>query len=90
VALLEGEHLARVADAGAGERADRPGRYGVDADGGRAEVDREIAHRRFQRRLRDSHDIVVRHRPLPAVVGQREHGAARRHQRRRASRYFGE
>src|SRR5262249_12471113 len=38
VALLEGEHLARVADAGAGERADRPSRYGVDADGGPAEA----------------------------------------------------
>src|SRR5262245_11174962 len=34
VALLEGEHLPRVADAGTGQRADRPSRYGVDADGG--------------------------------------------------------
>src|SRR4249919_4074340 len=37
--LLEGEHHARVADAGAGERADRPGGDGVNANLPRAEVD---------------------------------------------------
>src|ERR1700730_18799012 len=40
VALLEGEHLPRVADAGTGQRADLPGRYGGDADGGRAGLSR--------------------------------------------------
>src|ERR1700745_1696756 len=33
--LLKDEPLPRAADAGTGQRADRPGRYGVDADGGR-------------------------------------------------------
>ena len=33
--LLEGEHRARIADAGAGQRADRAGRNRVDADAAR-------------------------------------------------------
>ena len=50
----------------------------------RTEVDREIAHRGFQRRLGRPHGVVVRHRAVAAVIGEREHGAAIRHQRRRA------
>src|SRR5467141_1073421 len=38
MALLEREHLARFRDTGAGQRADRTGRDGVDADGGTAEI----------------------------------------------------
>ena len=90
VALLESEHLARIADAGAGERADRPRRDRIDADRRRPEIDREIAHRRLQRRLGDAHDVVVRHRAQAAVIGERHHGAARRHQRRRALGDLGE
>ena len=56
----------------------------------RAEVDREIAHRSFERRLGETHGVVVRHRALAAIVGQREHGAAVGHQRGRAFGGFGE
>ena len=58
------------------------------ADG--AEIDREVAHRGLQRRLGHAHDVVVRHRPLAAIVGQRHHRAARRHQHRGALRHLGE
>ena len=88
--LLEGEHVTRVADAGAGQRPDRPGRDRIDADGARTEVHRQIAHRRFQRRLGRTHGVVVRHRALAAVIGQGQHRAAVRHQRSRALRRLGE
>ncbi len=88
--LLKREHEARIGNAGAGERPDRPRGDGVDADAIGAEIDREVAHRCFERGLGDAHGVVVRHRPLAAIVGERHHGAAVRHQRRGAARHFGE
>ena len=84
VFLLEGEHIARVGNAGAGQRADGPCRDGVDADFLVAEIDREITHRRLEPGLGDAHHIVVRHGAQAAIIGQRHHRAAVRHQRRRA------
>ena len=45
-----------------------------------AEVGGQIAHARLQRRLRHAHHVVVRHDLLGAVVGERQHRAARAHQ----------
>ena len=57
----------------------------------RAEIHREIAHRRLQRRFGHAHDIVVRHaRVDPPNVGQRQHRAAIRHQRGGARGRLGE
>src|SRR5262249_62392766 len=42
--LLEGEHVARVGNAGASERTDRPSRYGIDPNLLRAEIDGKIPH----------------------------------------------
>src|SRR5690606_13529712 len=58
------EDVAEVADAGGGQRLDRPGGDGVDADAPAAEVDGQIAHARLQRRLGHAHDVVVRHHLL--------------------------
>src|SRR3984957_18060775 len=48
VILIPLQDIAEVADAGGGERLDRPRRDGVDADVLYAEVGGELAHRRFQ------------------------------------------
>src|ERR1051326_6155478 len=90
MAVLEIEHQPRLGDAGAGERAHRPGRNGVDADAGRAEIRCEVAHRGLQRGFRDPHHVVVRHHPGRAAVGGREHRAAGSHQPRRALGDLGE
>ncbi len=82
VLLLESKHCARVADSGARERADRPGRDGVDADALAPEIDRQIPHGRLERRLGEAHDVVVRHGPFAAVEGQRQHRATVAHQPR--------
>ena len=74
--LLERKHRARIADAGARQRADRAGRNRVDADAARTEIGGEIAHRGFQRRLRHAHHIVIRHHPHRAAEGQGDHRAA--------------
>src|SRR6516162_5385960 len=42
---------------------------------------RDIAHRAFERRLGDTHDVVILHHHLAAVVRHREQRAAVRHQR---------
>jgi len=79
MALLEGEHGAGVADPRTRKGADRSRRNRIDADGARAEVDGEIAHGSFQRRLGKPHGVIVRHGAQAAVIGQRQHGAAVRH-----------
>ena len=55
-----------------------------------AEIDRQVAHRCFERRFGDAHHVVVRHRAQAAVIGERDHRAARRHQRGRALGDLGE
>ena len=75
-------HRLEAGDAARGKGADRPGGDGVDADAVRAEVGREVAHARLERGLGDAHHVVVGNDLLGAVVGQRHHAAARRHQRR--------
>ena len=88
--LLEGEHIARIANAGAGQSADRAGRDRVDADLLVTEIDGEIAHRRFERRLRQTHDVVIGHGAIAAIVSERDQRAAIGHQRRRALGALGE
>ena len=56
----------------------------------RPEIDREIAHRSFERGLGHAHHIIIRHRTQTAIVGERHHRAAVRHQRRGALCGFGE
>ena len=41
-----------------------------------AEIGGQVAHGGFQRRLGDAHDIVVRHHPFGAQIGQGQQGAA--------------
>ena len=90
VVALEVEDHARIRDAGAGQRPHRPGRDGVDADALAAEIGREITHGGFQRRLGHAHDVVRRHDPLRAAIGQRDHRTAVLHQRRGALGHFRE
>ena len=87
--LLEREHVAGIGYARAGERADRSGRDGVDADLLRTEIDGKVPNRSFQRRLRHAHHVVVRHRTQAAIISERNHGAAIRHQRCSALGRFG-
>ena len=75
--------LLEVLDPRCGERAHGPRADGVDADALGPEVHREIAHDRLQGGLRDAHHVVVGDHLLGAVVGQREHAAALRHERLR-------
>ena len=79
-----------IADTRSRQRADRAGRDRIDADAVTPEVDRQIAHRRLKRGLRQPHDVVVRHRALAAIERQRDHRAAVRHQFRGALGGFGE
>ena len=58
------------------ERLDRPRRNRVDADVVRPEIARQVAHRRFERRLGDAHHVVVGEDALAAEIGQRQHAAA--------------
>ena len=78
---LEIIHGARVADAGARQRANRAGGNGVDANIARAEVGGQIAHARFQRRLGEAHDVVIGHDARRAAIGQRQQRAAAVHHR---------
>jgi len=80
VVLVPLEDVAEVGNPRGGERLDRPGGDGVDADAALAEVGGEIAHARLQRRLGHAHHVVVRHHLLGAVVGEREQRPARAHQ----------
>ena len=53
-----------------------PAEIAFDADVLLTEVPREVLHRRVERRLRDAHDVVVRHRALAAEVRHRHDRAA--------------
>ena len=65
-----------------------PGRDGVDADVLRTEIGGQVAHRRFERRLRHAHHVVVGEHALAAEIRQRQDAAAAAplHQRRDAAR----
>ncbi|CEG09918.1 ABC-type oligopeptide transport system, periplasmic component [Afipia felis] len=86
--LLERKHRARIANAGARQRAHRPRRNRVDANAIAAEIGGEITSRGLQRRLGDAHYIVIRHHAGRAAECQRHHRAAIGHQLRRARRHF--
>src|SRR5438067_7647522 len=55
IELVPFEDVTEVADAGGGERLDRPGGDRVNADIAAAEIGREIAHARLERGLGDPH-----------------------------------
>ena len=82
------EDRREAADAGGRQRLHRPGGDRVDANVLGTEIRGEIAHRRFERGLRDAHHVVVREHAIAAEERQRQHAAAaaRRHQRLRAAR----
>src|SRR5438094_2651875 len=83
-ALLDDRlHRREACDRAGGQRPDRPGRDGVDADVLLAQVPREVLHRGVERGLGDAHHVVVRHRALAAEVRHRQDraAAARLHQR---------
>src|SRR6266851_1493089 len=81
------EHVAEVRNPSRCKRFDGPCGNGVDAHGPRPKVVRQIADRRFQRRLRHAHYVVVRNHFLGTVVRQRDHPAAGGHERGGAARY---
>ena len=88
-ALLDDRlHRREAGDRARRERAHRAGGDRVDADVLLAEVPGEVAHGRVERRLRDAHHVVVRHRALAAEVRHRHDraAAARLHQRLRRAR----
>src|SRR6266513_60484 len=87
VAAIDKEHIAEVRDSSRRQRLDRPGGNGVHADSPLPKVVRQIANRRFQRRLGHAHYVVVRNHFLGTVVRQRDHPAASGHERRGAARY---
>src|SRR3954469_3511267 len=68
IELVPFEDVAEVADAGGGERLDRPGGDRVDSDVAAAEIGREIAHACLEGGHGDPHDVVMRHDPLCAVI----------------------
>jgi hypothetical protein len=70
MAFLEIEHLTGIADAGAGKRAHRPGRNGIDPYAPGPEIGGKIADRGFKRRLGDTHHVVVGHDPHRTAIGQ--------------------
>ncbi len=84
VPLLIVEHQPRVGDARARQSADGSGGDRVHADAVRPVIGGEIAHRRFESRLRHAHHVVVRHHADGARISERHHAAAVRHQRRGA------
>src|SRR5690606_8916176 len=59
IGLDVAQDLAEAADAGRGQGLDRAGGDRVDADAFRAEVEREVAHAGFQRRLGHAHHVVA-------------------------------
>src|ERR1043166_4139386 len=67
VVLVPFQHVAKVANAGCGERPNRAGRDCIDADVLLAEVLGEVAHAGFKGGFRHAHDIVVRHHFFGAV-----------------------
>src|SRR5258708_7565370 len=67
--------ILEAADTGRGERLDRPGRDAVDPRAFRPEAVSQIADVGFEARLRQPHDVVVRHRPDRAEIGQRDNRA---------------
>ena len=80
VLLDELQDLAEARDARGGEGLDRARRDAVHADALRPEARGEIAHRRFQARLGQTHGVVVGHHALGAEIGQRhERGVAPLH-----------
>ncbi len=66
-----------------------PGRDGVDADLLLAEIPGEVLDGGVERRLRDAHHVVVRHRALAAEVGHRHDRAAARGRHQRLGRARG-
>ena len=74
-----GHQLAAAGDAGHGEGFHWPCGNRVDADAFGPEIARDVAHRGFERRLRDAHDIVVRHDSFRSERGEGDHRAAVRH-----------
>src|SRR3954452_13239887 len=88
-ALLDDRlHRRKAGDRTRGERTHGAGRHGVHADVPLAEVPGEVLDRRVERRLRDTHHVVVRYRPLAAEIGHRDDRAAAGllHQRLRGAR----
>ena len=78
------EDLAKAADAGGGQRLDRPGRNAIDPYPMRSNAAGQIAHRCLQAGLGQAHGVVVRHHPISTQVTQRQHGrGAVAHQRQR-------
>src|SRR5690606_33996973 len=70
------QDIAEIADTGCGERLDRTGGDGVDADIVSAKLHREIAHRGLKPRFGDAHHIIMRDNPLRPVIGKRDNAAA--------------
>jgi hypothetical protein len=82
------EDVRKAFDARRGKRLDRSSGHGVDADVARTDIGGEIAHGRFERRLRNAHDVVPGDHAFGSEVRQREHtaSAALLHQWRGAAR----
>src|SRR5450830_925781 len=70
VAGGKAQQLAEVLDAGGGQRLDGAGGNAVRADALLAQVFRQVAYRRFQRRLRQAHRVVVGDRAYGTQVRQ--------------------
>ena len=68
------EKLREVLNAGCRERLDRARRDGICADPFLSEARRQIARRRFERRLRETHRVVVGHNPFASEIGERQNG----------------
>ena len=81
-----GQQLAEVADARRGQRLDRAGRDGIGADALRPQAEGQIARRRFQAGLGQTHGVVVGHGALGAEIGQRQHRGVIAPQQQRSRR----
>ena len=67
--------MSSTPGAAAGQRADRAGADGVDANAARAEIVGQVLHGRIEGRLADAHHVVARHRLLAAEIGHRQRSA---------------
>ena len=74
------EQDVEIADTAGGDRLDRTGGNGIDADTMLAEGFGHVAHARFQRCLGKPHGVVIGNGAAGAQIGQRQRGGTRTHQ----------
>ena len=71
------QHFTEIFNTGRGQRTDRTGRDGIDANAFRTHGVSHIADVSFQRGFGQTHHVIVRDRALCAQVGERQQSRTR-------------